>query len=392
MDEVSPKKDPPTIWPSVDDAKPAEEGGPLARIGFNYQDEIAAGFLITMLETPALLKVHCETHDDIVLVYQGDSASERVAEFVQVKASEQEKLWSVADLCQRKKGKDGTSVFEISLSRDRHRELSRFRLVTLRPVVHALEPLTHPIDAPCRDLDTEGMQVLCADLDERFPEIASPKGNKPRYWLQNCCWDQRHDEDAARKQNLVRLLRLGAKESRNLLVEPAESLLDELRGKAKAAAGAKWEPDPFKKILFREQLRGWWEQRTTDLEAGAASISGGKLANKMNDAELPYEVIDLAVDLRRIYAAASRSPRYLEPEETERLKRRVKSDVMTLQSRRAAGQLNIDGPGFHALCVDRMDAINAERNPMTEDQSAFLKGCMYDIADRCLLRFRLRTK
>jgi hypothetical protein len=319
-------------------------------------------------------------------------ASERVAEFVQVKASEQEKLWSVADLCQRKKGKEGTSIFEISLARDRHQELSRFRLVTLRPVMHALKPLTYPIDAPCRNLDTDGMQALCTDLEERFPEIASPKGNKPSYWLQHCCWDERHDEDAIRKQNLVRLLRLGAKESRNLLVEPAESLLDELRGMAKAAGGAKWEPDPLKKIIFREQLRAWWEQRTNDLEAGAASISGGKLADKMIDAGLPSELIGLAVDLRRSYAAAARSPRYIEPEETERLQRRVKSDVMTLQSRRAAGQLNIDGPGFHALCVDRMDEINAERKPLIEDQSAFLKGCMYDIADRCLLRFQRKIK
>jgi hypothetical protein len=48
-------------WPSIDDAKPGEEGGPVARSGFNYQDEIAVGFLIEMLENQSLLKVHCET-------------------------------------------------------------------------------------------------------------------------------------------------------------------------------------------------------------------------------------------------------------------------------------------------------------------------------------------
>jgi Cap4 dsDNA endonuclease len=99
-----------TAWPSIDDAKPNEEGGPIARAGFNYQDEIAVGFLIEMLETPTLLKVHCETHDDVVLVRQSSVSDKREAEYVQVKASAQDKLWSLADLCQRQLAKPGTSI------------------------------------------------------------------------------------------------------------------------------------------------------------------------------------------------------------------------------------------------------------------------------------------
>lgn len=75
-----------------------EEGGPIARTGFNYQDEIAVGFLLDMLEDPSILKVHCETHDDIVQVSQS-SSTQVVAEYVQVKGSEEDKYWSVADLC-----------------------------------------------------------------------------------------------------------------------------------------------------------------------------------------------------------------------------------------------------------------------------------------------------
>jgi hypothetical protein len=37
------------LLPSIDDVKPDEEGGSTARKGFNYQDEIAVAFLITML-------------------------------------------------------------------------------------------------------------------------------------------------------------------------------------------------------------------------------------------------------------------------------------------------------------------------------------------------------
>jgi len=75
-------------WPPIDDAQPTEEGGPIARSGFSYQDEIAVGFLLEMIEDASLLKVHCETHDDLILVRAAGSGAERVAEYVQVKAEE----------------------------------------------------------------------------------------------------------------------------------------------------------------------------------------------------------------------------------------------------------------------------------------------------------------
>jgi Cap4 dsDNA endonuclease len=388
MDEVATAaKDAPASWPSIDDVKPDEEGGPIARAGFNYQDEIAVGFLIEMLETRMLLKVHCETHDDVVLVRMADESETRSAEFVQVKASEPDKLWSVADLCQRKNGKAGTSIFEISLGRDRHNETSRFRLVTLRPVVSALELLTYPCGSPGREPDAEKLTALRTDIEKRFPALISVKGNGISYWLANCHWDQRHSEDAVRKDNLVRLMRLSIKEGRPLLLEPAEVLLNELRAWAKSAGAAKWEPDRDSKIILRQTVRTWWDQRMCELTEGAASTSGGKLITKMTAAGLPDELIELAIDMRRGYAAASRTSRYLQPEEGERLQGRVKSEVMSLRARFVAGQLDVDGAEFHSLCLDRMDAVNAERGPSVEDRSAFLKGCMYDIADRCLLRF-----
>ena len=66
--------------------------GPVARTGFSYQDEIAVSFLIQMLEDPSIIKVHCETQDDILLVSESAGSKERIAEFVQVKASEQSKV------------------------------------------------------------------------------------------------------------------------------------------------------------------------------------------------------------------------------------------------------------------------------------------------------------
>lgn len=393
MDQASNNKDTngPPIWPSVDDVKPVEEGGPAARAGFNYQDEIAVCFLIEMLEDPTVLKVHCETHDDTVVVRQEGVSDGRIAEFVQVKASEKDKLWSVADLCASKNGKAGTSIFEISLGRDKHEEVARFRIVTLRPVVSALAPLTHPFGSPSRNLATSEMIALCADIDERFPGIRSPKSNGIAYWLGNCHWDQRHDEDAVHNNNLLRLIRLSVKDGYPLLFEAAETVLLDLRATAKEAGDAKWYPDRDRKIITRAALRLWWEQRIKAVHDGASGISGGKLVRKMAEAGLPEEVINLAVDLRLGYAAASRTSRYLAPEEAERLRLRVQSEVMSLRARLVAGQLTLNGSQFHAICVDRMDAVNAERPSTVDDRSAFLKGCMYDIADRCLLRFAARS-
>ncbi|MBE0581888.1 dsDNA nuclease domain-containing protein [Devosia sp.] len=374
-------------WPSVDLAKPAEEGGPNARAGFNYQDEIAVGFFLEMLELPSLLKIHCETHDDIVLVRQGDTPAGCIAEFVQVKASEQDKLWSVADLCQRKKSKAGTSIFEGSLGRDKHNEIARFRLVTLRPVVTALEPLTLPLTAAARDVTSEEMVALNSELTSRFPDFTSPKGNVSLYWLRNCLWDQRHSEKSVQDDNLVRLVRHALKTGANILFEQAEILLQDLRLWAKTAGDAKWDKDPAKKIITRDQLLSWWESRIQDLIDGLSMAAGGKLADKMDDAQLPDELVGLALDLRRSYAAESRAPRYLDPGDVERLQRRVQSEVMSLRARYVAGQIDVEGSAFHALCLDRMDEVNSERSAGEEDRSAFLKGCMYDIADRCLLRF-----
>jgi hypothetical protein len=377
----------PVVWPSVDDAKPSEEGGPIARTGFNYQDEIAVGFLIDMLEAPTMIKVFCETHDDILVVHVAGTEGQRAVEYVQVKASEQDKLWTVADICRKKDNKNGSSIYESSLLRDKHAEDSQFRLVTLRPITKALDLLRHPFSAPCRLETSDEIRALVGELNQRFPKLRSAKGNGALYWLKNCLWDERHDEASVRRDNQHKILKLGLKEQKGVLFEQADALLLELRVMAKEAGAAKWSVNPTMKSITRFQLRQWWEERTADLAAGAASKSGGKLAEKMQDAALPDDVIALAIEMRRGYATASRSPRYLEVDASEAMQRRVQSEVMSLRARHAAGLLVLNGAEFHAECVSRMDAVNAERPADGEDRAAYLKGCMYDIADRCLLRF-----
>lgn len=339
-----------------------------------------------MLANPQLVKIHFETHDDLVLVW-AIGAPPLIAEFVQVKGAEADKLWSVADLCLRKKQAVGSSIFEKSLDRDQHEETSRFRIVTLRPVVSALTPLTYGRGNEARAIDCDEMVILKADLDGRMPGVVSKRGNGTAYWLDNCLWDARHDEAAVKAHNRMRLFEIMQAGGSLLLLEHLDILLDELRKLVKTAGDAKWKPDKAKKIFTREAFLTKWDACLAKLKDAAAQPSGGKLIEKMSDASLTGTVVAMALEMRLDYARSVRTSRYMQPDEAGQLQGRVKSEVQTLSAKRAAGTLNLDGPAFHALCVDRMDAINASLPADQGDRSAFLKGCMYDIADRCLLRF-----
>ena len=379
----------PPIYPSVDDIKPHEEGGPSARAGFNYQDEIACSLLIDMLATPEILKVHCESHDDAIIVRQGYGSSNRTAEYVQVKSSD--KTWTVADVCAAKCG-EGTSLYETSLARDKHCETSQFRIVSLRAVAKDLQVLTFPVGAPGRESAGEPFKALLGLIQKRYPKLKSTKGNDCSYWISHCLWDVRDSESAIRKANIVALMILGMKEGRRLFIDQAETLVDELLQWTKAAGAAKWEPDKAKKIISRSQVREWWEQRTEEIIDGASIQSGGKLRAKMAEAGITEELIHLAQELRREYASTVRTPRYMAAEETERLQARVKSEVATMGSQFIAGRINLTAAGFHAYCIERMDRLSSEGPHGSPDSSAFLKGCLYDIADRCLLRFTRQSR
>jgi hypothetical protein len=342
-----------------------------------------------MIEDAGLVRIHFETHDDLVLVrVQFTNPTQTIAEFVQVKAGEPDKLWSVADLCQPKKtGAKGTSIFETSLGRDEHDEIAAFRIVTLRPVVSDLTPLTYAVGSEWRKPDCKAVTALNTALKGKFPGFKSPKGNHCAYWLEHCLWDVRHDLKAVQKANTVRLFTLAEQAGQPLLQEQISVILTEIRVWVKAAGDAKWIPDKAKKIITRAEVIGWWQQRLAKLVQGSAAPSGGLLAEKMKAATLSDEVIAMAVELRLGYAAKVRTATYMETYLTEELQDQVKSTAQSLSADLSAGILDMKGPLFHARCLAEMNALNDARPLGTKDQSAFLKGCLYDIADRCLLRF-----
>jgi hypothetical protein len=370
-------------WPSVDDQPPEEEGGPIARTGFSYQDEVTVAFFIEMLTNPKLLKIHCETHDDILLTWESENGIR--AEFVQVKGGEPDKLWSVADICQKPGNKQ--SIFEASLSRDKYKEESYFRIVTNRSVVSALNPITYELGSTGRSVGDKGYIELSESFKSYFPSFFSKKGNNFDFWLERCLWDVRHDKVSLSKINTLSLLKLSSKNKLPLLPEQCEVLLVELRQWAKTAGEAKWIPNRDLKIITRTQLQDWWCARETEIRDGALASGGGKLAQKLNEIHLSEESINLAIDMRLNYAAEVRTPKYMAEDETEKLQQVVKSRLMMLRTKYMAGLLPVNEIDFFLQCSELMEKLNECRPDGVQDQLAFLLGCMYDITDRCLHRF-----
>ncbi len=114
---------------SVSDGIPgkasASDAGPVAaRLGFKYQDHVAAFFVLTMLADERLACVECETADDITLRWKNNEGE--FSEYVQVKTTDDNKKWTQAEILTRALPKKPTSLVEKSLLCDFLKEKRRY--------------------------------------------------------------------------------------------------------------------------------------------------------------------------------------------------------------------------------------------------------------------------
>lgn len=367
---------------SVDDACPDEAGGPIARSGFNYQDEVGVLFLLQMLEDPLLLRIHCETHDDLVLVW--DVGENRTAEYVQVKGSEPGKLWSVADLC--KKDSPGGSIYSKSLSKDCHKEQSQFRIVTLQGTNEELKPLSFPRSSIGRQMKAAELTSLSDDIDTRSSKHKSKKKNGAAFWLEACVWDVRHDQDDIAADNLKNVIRIAHAEKRLISYEQAEDILNDLRKIAKDAGAAKYVPDKDKKVISRAFLREWWDKRLISILDGSQP-AGGKLRAKLKDAGATDDLIQSAVEQRLRYATLSRTSKYMNDDAAGDLQSSVRAAMLAARLEYLTQEPAVAPLEFLSICLKEAKTI-AESHPCDiSGRREFANGCVFDIADRCLLRF-----
>lgn len=372
--------------PSVEDLRPEEEGGPIARRGFTYQDYIAAQCMLSMIEDDTVLKVQCETLDDIVVIRRIDCATNS-AEFVQVKRNDLDQLWSAAQLCKRTDGEAGTSVFEKSLAKDRVKETGLFKIVTARDVASALKPLTYPRGHVDRALDTDKMSALKKEIDKRCPGACSHKSADSTYWLENAIWEVAESEHAVEGKAVLWIVKLSVAFGDALVPEQAQRVLKSLLNLVKDAADAQVKPDWDKKIITRDQALQWWhDARTTEREA-IEGPSGGKLQKKMPSTVAPPDVVANALQLRRQYVREVRSPKYMDSDELDRMQRRVRSELIKLRVNNAANPIDQPPNELHAACINTLAEVAAEFAGAADDAEAFALGCFYDITDRCQFSF-----
>jgi hypothetical protein len=366
---------------------PLEIGGVVAREGFSFQDHVAVGFCLDMLKDPTLVEVWCESQDDITLIWLFDDHEE--VEFVQVKNEQPDQLWSAALVCKREtSAKDkglGTSIAERSLAHDRCDEPCRFSLITSREVNRELKPLTYALTAPGR----VPVKALTATFQKAVGDFVSLKGNGIEFWLENLIWKVKHSETAVKKENLLKLVEfLDEHGLRVQWDQLEEAIYNKLLKKVQDMALADPKGDPVAKRMTREQIAAL--VRNLALATRERSGAGGaSLEKKMQAANLEADMIESALEQRRAYRRETLTPGYLAVRDLHWAEQEIGARLHMLRSQLDAGLLPDVGPQFHAKCVDELEKLRQDLNATPPGiHQFFVLGCMYDITDRCLHRFR----
>lgn len=264
--------------PSIFTLPPLEEGGPIARGGFDYQDHVAAACCFEMLHDASLQAVWCETHDDLLL--HKIINQQQIVEFVQVKSESLNQLWSVAELCDRKSRgnmpRQGTSIIEKQLAHDQGDEQSFFRLVTFRDVNAELALLKQAAD----QRNQEELDRLVMTLNERVDNYISPKQNGPDYWVRHMQWDVRESMLAIENSNLVALDDyITAQLNLPLLHCHKRELYADLVSLMRQLAVAKWASGAEQKRITRGEFRQWMTERVSHFPALVGNQQAHELAS-----------------------------------------------------------------------------------------------------------------
>lgn len=245
----------------------SDAGAVAARQGFEYQDHVAAQFVINMVGEARILRVECETADDILLVW-ASGAGER-PEYVQVKTTENDKKWSPSEICERDSGGGAsrpTSLIEKSLLVDTSSAAAQFRIVSRRDVNKALSPLKSPRKARARD--GAAVDELGRKLAKKL-STTSPAGHNLEYWARNTYWQVTGPVEGLIAQNQQALLQLAEQHGANPTHGHLAGVYDDLLRWVNRAAAASRVFAPDDKVLSRPAVMDWWNRHLAETEAVA---------------------------------------------------------------------------------------------------------------------------
>lgn len=378
--------------PSIHTLPPLERGGVEARIGFVVQDHVAANYLIDLLlDVSALAEVWCETHDDITLIHQNGTTQE--VEFVQVKSNALDQLWSLALIASRdkkdKKNVPASSIYERSLANDRCCEPCRFRLVTCLQPNSDLAILCLQFNAPDRLSKADALKTLADDLDKRTENYRSPNGNGAQSWLTRLMWEVHQSADSLKDSNMVKLTRVLANRGTTLFPDQLGELYSGILTLAREAASADWGVSPSTKKLCKQCMENWLDEYLQKRQALPAT-AGTRLRDKLIQAGLEEGDITASFESRRQYMAERFNPQYLKLGDLTHLGSEVSALLQGLRAKLDSGEMADNGIQFHSECLKAIEQLKTQHAEMKPPLSV-LQGCMYDIADRCVHRFRRTT-
>ncbi|WP_161500083.1 dsDNA nuclease domain-containing protein [Bradyrhizobium sp. AC87j1] len=265
----------------------SDAGGVAARIGFKYQDHVAASFVLDMIGDPNVLQVECETSDDITRILRDNGAE--IPEYVQVKTTDRDTKWTSKEITDRANKKTESSLIEKSLLADKHQGSARFRIVTRRSVNSTLSALLDPLER--RDPAGE-IAALAKKLKAKHPKTLSANGHDLSYWTLNAVWDVRSGLEYIEPQNLQLISRLSEQEGHSPSYSQVKRIYLDLLNLVDEAAAAS-RRDKTQKIITRPAILTWWNsqidvvQKTATAHAKPYRTRGARFFVQVHDVKYP---------------------------------------------------------------------------------------------------------
>ena len=368
--------------PSIHALAPLESGGSHARNGFLFQDHVAAGYCLEMVLGDDIESVWCETIDDITVLRQ--VGGKETVEFVQVKATKSDQLWSIAQLCNRKGANAGTSILERSLANDRCKEDCRFGIVTARGVRSELKPLRLGLDEPLRLAD---ISHLGSKLAGRLPEYKSPNGHDPGWWAERTIWRVLHDSEAVSQHNRHLLLKIVQASGLILFSDQIETVYKLLLSRIVEVSAVDKTANRDAGKLERQELADWIEDRVKETDNNARVGGRDVLVGKLEAAGLDEVAIEMATELRRSYREKTLEPSYLDLETMGAWEDKVRGLLNGLRASLDSSVIDDDGVSFHGRSLDALAKLRTKGGEDTAPPEETLQGCMYHITALCQHRF-----
>lgn len=377
---------------SYRDLAPLERGGVIARTGFEFQDHVAAGYCINMLNDNSLIEVWCETLDDITLVRV--SGDDETFEFVQVKSNRFDHLWSIAEFCRQDSTKENkktvkkanSSIFEKLFANERAeaKEKCLFRMITAFDVKSDIRILTYPLSSPLRTSSNSDFCNLCDAIGRNLPNYSNSNGSDVTSCLSRTMWEVLHDDKSVENANLRLLSKAISTFGDSLVEDQLIELYKKVLGKVKEAGKADWNIDPTLKKITRQVFIDWIKKEINLAQHPSTGGTGNKLREKMLKAGIPEDVIENALKQRRFYRSLSLNQEYMNLSKREEVEMVVTANLQQLISELDSEKLKVDGVGFHSICLNRLQDISSNKQDVS---LPFLYGFMYYMTERCVYRF-----